>query len=671
MEGLGKMLSTGMERVKEASTSVLLKETPLDKNLKEACANTNWGASNSLLADIAAASFDFTNYPIIMRYVWDALGDKPSRWRRILKTLSLVEFLVTNGTERAVDEVREGLFRIRVLMDFRVSEDGRDKGSGIRDKAKHVVELVNELDMLKAERQRALKNRQRIVGISGRGERTAMTPAYAQEDPYTSQFQLSSDIGVSSNSNMGAVSSGTKYDPYLGPKYSSRDTSDRTLRAEYEKEKSTDNTRAENARVRARLERERRKNRGAGAGEGGTGTHRSRRSPNASDSHDGVERSSNESSWTGDSSSNSSSDSDDSNVGDRQAGGTGMVRHGGTGGTANNSRKGAQHSKGFSSASSSQHPTSPSRSTQSNRGVNLLDLETSPRAGGAGRAGMAGGGQAKGGRGGGAEFATEAQWDGFGGNQPSNEFGSFVSAQQSHGDGVWGSGTGTVGGQVNGFGGVNNDEGFGNFQSASPSGSSSVRSKGGMKSPSNSSLLESSSLFQQSPSQRVPVQSHQSGGVSPKMSNNPFALPNARSPHHHPPAGGRQQGTQEENFFSDLSNSLFDLSLTESSTKGVGGSGPQRPQQPMGSAGIMGGGGMQSGLLAHFPNNQQGGGNPNPFYTGTPNTMVGGTGMQQQYPRGPQQQQWIGQQGGHQWGTQGQWAQPGKWGQQGGQGGRW
>ncbi|KAF4699346.1 hypothetical protein FOZ63_009715, partial [Perkinsus olseni] len=118
--------------LKKYTKKITHTETPLEKNLREATSNENWGVANSVLIDIARCTHDFNDYYLIMSTVWSAIGDKKEKWRRIFKGLNLLDYLLKFGSERVVDETRDGIHRIRALQDFQYTEEGRDKGAGIR-----------------------------------------------------------------------------------------------------------------------------------------------------------------------------------------------------------------------------------------------------------------------------------------------------------------------------------------------------------------------------------------------------------------------------------------------------------------------------------------------------------------------------------------------------------
>jgi len=270
IENFGRMFSSGVEKLKESATNVINRDTPLEKQLKDATSNQKWGCATSVLAEIARASMDYNDYFLIMKTIWDGTSDKPARWRRVLKSLALLEYLIKNGTERVIDETREKLYQIRSLADFHYTEDGVDKGGAIRTSSKQICELVNDVDLLKAERQKARQNRDKFVGIGAHGERTGA--GYT----YKTNFDAAAEPNRRGGDNL--YSSGGRYDPYPGDglkKVSSNRTStnklssvepgtsireDRTAaHRELHIEKLADRARAEKERDKARKQRERAK----------------------------------------------------------------------------------------------------------------------------------------------------------------------------------------------------------------------------------------------------------------------------------------------------------------------------------------------------------------------------------------------------------------------------
>lgn len=50
-----------------------------------------------------------------MTHLWKKLNSKPKEWRRIYKTLHAMEYLIKNGAPRAIQDIKDELFKIRSL----------------------------------------------------------------------------------------------------------------------------------------------------------------------------------------------------------------------------------------------------------------------------------------------------------------------------------------------------------------------------------------------------------------------------------------------------------------------------------------------------------------------------------------------------------------------------
>jgi len=145
------------------------KQTPFEKRVSEATSNDNWGVANSTLIELARETFDYSNCGIILREIFEALSDKKEKWRRVFKGLSLLEYCVKYGSERVVSEARSESGKLRALEDFKFMEAGRDKGPGIREKSKYLIDLLGNAEELKSERAKAQQSKERYAGLSSGG----------------------------------------------------------------------------------------------------------------------------------------------------------------------------------------------------------------------------------------------------------------------------------------------------------------------------------------------------------------------------------------------------------------------------------------------------------------------------------------------------------------------
>eukprot|EP00916_Digyalum_oweni_P024299 GHVL01040154.1.p1 GENE.GHVL01040154.1~~GHVL01040154.1.p1 ORF type:complete len:264 (+),score=53.41 GHVL01040154.1:128-919(+) len=169
------MLTNSINSLKTQMGGMLQKKTPLEKALADATSNENWGCSTSKMAEIAEQSYNSFDAKQIMKALWSNLDQTNKRhWRRVTKTLALLDYLIRNGSDHIVDETREQMFRIRTLFDYHVAEEGKDKGGQIRSTAKLICELVSDAELLREERAKAEKMRGRYDGISSKGAVSGM-----------------------------------------------------------------------------------------------------------------------------------------------------------------------------------------------------------------------------------------------------------------------------------------------------------------------------------------------------------------------------------------------------------------------------------------------------------------------------------------------------------------
>jgi epsin len=104
--------------------------TEYEQKVREATNDDPWGASSTLMQDIARATFDFQLFNEIMPTIYARFTEKEARqWRQIYKSLVLLEYLVKNGSERVIDDARSHLSLIKVLRNFHyIDENAKDQG---------------------------------------------------------------------------------------------------------------------------------------------------------------------------------------------------------------------------------------------------------------------------------------------------------------------------------------------------------------------------------------------------------------------------------------------------------------------------------------------------------------------------------------------------------------
>ncbi|KAI9301958.1 ENTH-domain-containing protein, partial [Cunninghamella echinulata] len=112
------------------SKNVVLNYTEMEAKVHEATNNEAWGASSTLMQEIAQGTFNYQYFNEIMPTVYKRFTEKEaSQWRQIYKALVLLEYLVKNGSERVVDDARSHISMVKILRNFHyIDEKGKDQG---------------------------------------------------------------------------------------------------------------------------------------------------------------------------------------------------------------------------------------------------------------------------------------------------------------------------------------------------------------------------------------------------------------------------------------------------------------------------------------------------------------------------------------------------------------
>mmetsp|Transcript_2406 Transcript_2406/g.3483 ORF Transcript_2406/g.3483 Transcript_2406/m.3483 type:complete len:631 (-) Transcript_2406:150-2042(-) len=150
----------------DVKNQVAVAKNETERQVYDALSNKNWGASSTILNDIAKETYDFEKYSMIMNITWQSMYSPPREWRKVFKALCLLEHLIKNGAERVVEDARDRMHRIKMLSEFNYFEGHIDKGSGVREKSKQLIELLQSNEYIREEREKARKLRDKYVGIS-------------------------------------------------------------------------------------------------------------------------------------------------------------------------------------------------------------------------------------------------------------------------------------------------------------------------------------------------------------------------------------------------------------------------------------------------------------------------------------------------------------------------
>ncbi len=137
--------------------------TDAQVKVREATSNDPWGPSSTLMSEIADLTYNVMAFTEIMQMIWKRMNDNGKNWRHVYKALVLLDYIIKTGSEKVALQCKENIYAIQSLKEFQFSEDGKDHGASVREKAKQLVSLLKDEERLKNERTKALKAKERFA----------------------------------------------------------------------------------------------------------------------------------------------------------------------------------------------------------------------------------------------------------------------------------------------------------------------------------------------------------------------------------------------------------------------------------------------------------------------------------------------------------------------------
>jgi len=183
-------------------------KTDVEARVYEVLSHKNWGASGSLMNEVARDTYDIEKYQVIANLMWDGMeNQRPAAWKVVFKSLNLLDHLVKNGAERCVDDARNHGHVLRSLGQFNYYEGTIDRGLGVREKSKQILEILNDDDRVREERQKSRKLREKFGdfnkgvsrtgggGSGGGGGNSGGVGGYGNQDSWNSSGGGGGDSG--------------------------------------------------------------------------------------------------------------------------------------------------------------------------------------------------------------------------------------------------------------------------------------------------------------------------------------------------------------------------------------------------------------------------------------------------------------------------------------------
>jgi hypothetical protein len=159
----------------------------VETKVREATNDDAWGPHGSVMKEIAQYTFTYEHFPEVLGMLWKRmLHDNKKNWRRVYKSLILLNYLTKNGSERVVTSTREHIYDLRGLENYSCTdEQGKDQGLNVRHKVKELLDFIQDDERLREERKKAKKTKDKFVGVSS----DAMGYGSAYSDRYDEEPQ--------------------------------------------------------------------------------------------------------------------------------------------------------------------------------------------------------------------------------------------------------------------------------------------------------------------------------------------------------------------------------------------------------------------------------------------------------------------------------------------------
>lgn len=149
--------------------NVVFNYTEMEAKVREATNNEPWGASSTLMEQIAQGTYNLREREEVLGMIFRRFTEKTAtEWRQIYKALQLLDYLIRHGSERFIDDTRSSISLIKMLESFHfIDSQGRDQGINVRNRAKALAELLSNDERIRSERKKARETAKKYKGVAG------------------------------------------------------------------------------------------------------------------------------------------------------------------------------------------------------------------------------------------------------------------------------------------------------------------------------------------------------------------------------------------------------------------------------------------------------------------------------------------------------------------------
>jgi len=165
-----KVFDQTVREIKREVNLKVLKVPEVEQKVLDETSDEPWGPHGAALSELANTTKKFAECQMVMNVLWTRLSERGPKWRHVYKALTIIEYLIANGSDRAVDDIIDHYSKISVLSSFEyVEPNGKDCGINVRKKVETILGIINDKERIKAVRDKAASNRDKYIGLSSTG----------------------------------------------------------------------------------------------------------------------------------------------------------------------------------------------------------------------------------------------------------------------------------------------------------------------------------------------------------------------------------------------------------------------------------------------------------------------------------------------------------------------
>ena len=130
--------------------------------VREATSNDPWGPSGTQMNELSQLSHNATDFIEMMEILDKRLNDKGKNWRHVFKALSVLDYLLQEGSENVWNYFHDNIYIVKTLKEFQYVDDANiDQGINVRQKAKEITAILMDETRARNRRRMRMENETR------------------------------------------------------------------------------------------------------------------------------------------------------------------------------------------------------------------------------------------------------------------------------------------------------------------------------------------------------------------------------------------------------------------------------------------------------------------------------------------------------------------------------